>query len=443
MSKESLPPSTIPMEIAAYLYTDPRLDPPIDGNVWGWEVDHIYKDTPLVENRPQLQALLTNVQTKAPAYLLVRHLDELGDSLITVAENLATLEAAGTVVIATEQTYQTPTSGELNPQLPIALAEVQRAQRQRRIREGHAAKRLKALPPPGKAPYGYRRGKQGYVIDRATAPVLKAFFEQFLLYGSLRGAVRYIAKQYGKKISASTGRRWLEHPIYRGHTHYGDGGTVLHTHRPILEADEAAQIDRLLRRNRSLPPKTASAPRSLAGLVTCQACDAKLTVSRVSAPRRTQDYIYMRATKCPGQCKALPYEALLTKTIEVICAELPQAVNQLPPISNTPKQELETAISTKKTILEQLPQLVTEGILDQTTADLRIYSVQTEIAQLNQRLTQLPPVNLKELAQAVSIPQFWEDLSEPERRFFFREFIRDIQVIRHDQEWALKLLFTF
>ena len=103
----------------------------------------------------------------------------------------------------------------------------------------------------------------------------------------------------------------------------------------------------------------------------------------------------------------------------------------------------EAAIATKESILQQLPQLVTQGILDQTTADLRTYGVQTEIAQLTQQLAQLPPVNLKELSQAVSIPQFWEDLSEPERRFFFREFIREIQVIRHDSTWALKLVFTF
>ncbi|NEQ50227.1 MAG: recombinase family protein [Leptolyngbya sp. SIO3F4] len=431
------------MQITAYLYTDPRLDPPVDSNIWGWEVDHIYKDTPLTQDRPQLQNLLNQVNTAAPAYLLVRRLDELGDSLATVAENLATLEAAGTVVIATEQAYQTPVPGDANTQLPIALAKVHTAQRQRRIRQGHAAKRLKALPPPGKAPYGYRRGKQGYVIDRTTAPVLKAFFEQFLLYGSLRGAVRYIAKQYGKKVSVSTGRRWLEHPIYRGHTRYKDGGTVLNTHRPLLESDEAAQIDRLLRRNRALPPKTASAPRSLAGLVTCQTCKAKLTVSRVSSPRRAQDYTYMRTTQCPGQCKALPYEALLTKTIETICTELPQSVNQLETPTNNPKKELETEIATKQAVLEQLPQLVSQGILDQTTADIRAYNVQTEIAQLNQRLAQLPPVNLKELAQAVSIPQFWEDLSEPERRFFFREFIRDIQIIRTDNNWTLKLVFTF
>ncbi|MEO1508010.1 MAG: recombinase family protein [Cyanobacteria bacterium J06633_23] len=430
------------MQIAAYLYTDPQLDPPVDGNLWGWEVERIYRDTPLkdtAQQRPQLQELLTH----APDYLLVRRLDELGDSLAAVAEHLSALETAGTVVIATEQAYQTPAPGESHPQLPVVLAEVQAAQRQRRIRQGHAAKRLKALPPPGKAPYGYRRGKQGYVVDRTTAPILKAFFEQFLLYGSLRGAVRHIAKQYGKKVSVSTGRRWLEHPIYRGHTRYGDGGTILNTHRSLLDADEAAQIDRLLRRNRTLPPKTASAPRSLAGLVTCQQCQTKLTVSRVSSRGRPRDYTYMRVPGCPAQCKALSYETLLKQTIQAICTELPQEVAHLPTSDQNPKGALEAAIATKQSILQQLPQLVTQGVLDQTTADLRTYGVQTEIAQLTQQLAQLPPVNLKELSQAVSIPQFWEDLSEPERRFFFREFIREIQVIRHNSDWTLKLVFTF
>lgn len=428
------------MHIAAYLYTDSPLESPIDGNLWGWEVDVIYHDRALGTERPQLDALLR--QIPASDYLLVRRLDELGDCLRSVTEHLAQIEAAGTVVIATEQTYQTAT-GASTPQILSVLSDIATAIQKRRIRRGHAANRLKALPPPGKAPYGYRRGKQGYVVDRTTAPVLKSFFEQFLLYGSLRGAVRHIAKQYGKKISVSTGRRWLEHPIYRGHTRYGDGGTILNTHRPVLADDEAAQIDRLLRRNRALPPKTASASRSLAGLVTCQACQAKLTISKVSAPRRSQDYIYMRVNGCPQKCKALPYGVLLEKTIEAICTELPRAVDRREEPPHNPKQDLEAAIAAKQSILEQLPELVTRGILDQATADLRTYGIQTELAGLQQQLAQLPPVNLKELSQAVSIPQFWEGLSETERRFFFREFIQDIQIIRNNNHWSVNLIFTF
>ncbi|MDP5338587.1 MAG: recombinase family protein, partial [Nodularia sp. (in: cyanobacteria)] len=55
----------------------------------------------------------------------------------------------------------------------------------------------------------------------------------------------------------------------------------------------------------------------------------------------------------------------------------------------------------------------------------------------------LPPVNLRSVAQAVSIPQFWFDLSEAERRFYFREFIKQIEIIRQEKEWKLRVIFIF
>ena len=53
--------------------------------------------------------------------------------------------------------------------------EVQNRQRSRQLKAGHARNRLKTLPPPGKAPYGYRRGQERYIIDRMAAPVVHRF----------------------------------------------------------------------------------------------------------------------------------------------------------------------------------------------------------------------------------------------------------------------------
>jgi len=89
-------------------------------------------------------------------------------------------------------------------------------------------------------------------------------------------AVRYLAQKYGKKISVSTGRRWLTLSIVA--TPYQNGQVISNTHVPIISREEAAQVDRLLRRNRRLPPRTASVPRSLAGLVVCGECQSKMTV---------------------------------------------------------------------------------------------------------------------------------------------------------------------
>jgi Recombinase/Recombinase zinc beta ribbon domain len=326
------------------------------------------------------------------------------------------------------------------------LQVLQQQQRSRRIQQGHARNRVKALPPPGKAPYGYRRGKTSYVVDRTTAPVVKEFFEQFLLYGSLRNAVRYLAKRYGKKISASTGQRWLNNPVYRGDLSYQDGKIIQNTHPAIISRDEAAQVDRLLRRNRQLAPRTASAPRSLSGLVFCSQCQSSMTVTRVTAHRKQQEYLYLRPTKCPNRpkCSAIAYDEILQATIQRICEDLPKAVSGLTlPNMEQAKQGIKATIAQKETAIAQLPDLVLSGTLDQPTADLRTYTLRAEIAQLQNQLAQLPPVDLKATVQTVSIPQFWLDLSEPERRFYLREFIRQILLSRTETGWSLTLMFLF
>lgn len=462
------------MRIVAYLYSDPLLESTPAPEIWGWEVDRVYQDLAVgflpapekgrnsrqpakVTDRQQWRQLLQDCQADPVDYLLIRRLEELGDSVQDVSDRLAELEQLSIRLIVIEQS-NSASAFEQRPEHAVIqttdvqadllklLQQVQREQRSRRIRQGHARNRIKALPPPGKAPYGYRRSKNCYTVDRSTAPMVKDFFEHFLLYGSLRGAVRHLAKKYGKKIAVSTGHRWLTNPVYRGDLAYQNGEVVPDTHVPIISRDEAAQVDRLLRRNRRLAPRTASAPRSLAGLVVCQACQSPMSIARVSAPRQAHEYLYLRPIQCPHRpkCKSIAYAEILQQTIQRICEELPSAVSGVNlPDMDAFKQRMGHEIVVKQGILEQLPPLVASGVLDQETADLRAYKLRTELAELQSRLAQLPPVNLQALAQAVSIPQFWLDLSEAERRFYFREFIREIELIRQDKSWNLQLVFIF
>lgn len=428
------------MKIIAYSYSNPLIESPPSAIIWGWEIDKVYQD---LGGRVELEKLLKDCQNQPTEYLLIRRLEELGDDMREICDRISQIEATGVKIIAIAQPYSS-----LNPQPELLqlLTEIQQETNSRRLRAGHAKNRIKTLPPPGKAPYGYRRGKDRYIIDRSTAPVVKDFFEQFLLYGSLRRAVRYLEKKYHKKISVSTGHRWLTNPIYRGNIAYQNGEIISDTHSPILNREEAAQIDRLLRRNRRLPSRTASAPRSLAGLIVCGECQSSMTVTSVTRPRKNWEYLYLRPINCPKitKCKSLPYQQVLERTIQSICEELPNAVAQLnmPKVDGI-KQSLHTQIEQQKVILEELDNLTKIGILDTETADLRAYKIKTEISQTQARLDALPPVNLIAIAQTVSIPQFWTDLSESERRFYFREFIRKIEITRQDIQWQLQLIFIF
>ncbi len=437
------------MTTIAYLYSDPLLESPPDVSIWGLEVDRVYQD---LGKRHSLQQLIEDCQKHPPNYLLIRRLEELGDSLEEVSDRLSELEALGIEIIATEQSYNSSQLKNAEPNdirvnLTKLLQEIENNQRRRRIRQGHARNRIKSLPPPGKAPYGYRRGKDRYILDRSTAPVVKDFFERFLLYGSLRGAVRYLEKRYGKKISVSTGRRWLTNPVYRGDLAYQNGEVISDTHAAIVSKEEAAQIDRLLRRNSRLPSRTASAPRSLAGLVVCQQCQSHTKVTRVTTRGKKREYLYLRPISCPmrPKCSAISYQEVLERTIERICEDLPHAVAQVNmPNMDGLKSSLSAEIAKREEIIAQLPALKDQGILDGETTQLRSYKLRTEISQLQARLAQLPPVNLQAIAQTVSIPQFWFDLSEAERRFYFREFIRQIEIIRtQPKHWRLQLVFIF
>lgn len=452
-------------KLLAYLYTDPLLEPSPEAVSWQLTVARVYHDraiaqatgkgakaTPSSEPRLAWQELIQECQTTAVAGVIVRQLEDLGKTIQAVSDRLLELETLQVPILVLaalppDATLLSPLQLGESPAATLQRWQsLQQQQRSRQIRQGHARNRVKALPPPGKAPYGYRRTKTGYVVDRTTAPVVKDFFEQFLLYGSVRGAVRYLAKRYNKKISASTGQRWLTNAVYRGDLEYQDGNCVRDTHPAIISRDEAAQVDRLLRRNRRLPPRTASAPRSLAGLVTCADCHSMMTVARVTTPQRQQEYLYLRPRACPKQpkCAGLLYDDVLHAAIQRICEDLPRAISgaALPDMTQV-KHNLQQAIAAQDAILQQLPALVASRILDQETADLRAYKVRSQIANLQDQLSQLPPVDLKATAQTLSIPQFWLDLSETERRAYLRELIREIQLVRAAAGWEIRLVFAF
>lgn len=439
------------MTVVAYAQIDPVLESPPGSEGWGQGIDRLYLDQGHADSpRPKLQQLLQDCRTSSIDTVIVRRLADLGPSARAVMTWVDTLEAAGITVLTLDQSYRSPEDvpAPMDRKALVQLAtEIQTQQRRQRLQAGHAQNRIQVLPPPGRAPYGYRRGRDRYALDRTTAPVVKDFFEQFLLFGSIRGAVRYLEKTYGKRISASTGQRWLTHPVYRGDLLYKDGSIIRDTHTPIISREEAAQVDRLLRRNRRLPPKTASAARSLAGLVQCQECQSKLKISQVKRPRRAQEYLYLRPMTCGRSgkpCKGIPYAAVLDKTIDRVCQQLPAAIAalEMPSVSSL-KSNLQAQIQAKADTLKQMPDLLHQGILDEVTANLRAYTLRSEIATLEQQVSQLPPENLSQIVQALSIPQFWHDLSEAERRVYLREFIQTVLIFREEDTWDVHIQFVF
>ena len=144
-------------------------------------------------------------------------------------------------------------------------------------------------------------------------------------------------------------------------------------------------------------------------------------------------------------CQTETVNYLLVRRLEELgdtLVEVSDRLNQLETMGVVVIATQQAYTSKSSQIRAELLELCIEtGILDSETAKLRAYKLRTEISELQAKLAILPPVNLYSVAQAVSIPQFWLDLSEVERRFYFREFIQKIQIIRQNGEWDLQIIF--
>ena len=460
------------MRIVAYRYCNvENQSSELPESFAAWTIDRVYQDFAIqpdsmldVGSRSQLQQFFQDCDRDPADMLLVQSLMDLGNSFDSIR---AILDRCQTMNCVVQVSDNSATTGAPIDQLEFYSTSdmLEHAQtintqlRSRSIRDGHARKRLKALPPPGRVPYGYLRSDECYTLDPATAPIVKALFDQFLLFGSVRGAARYVTQKYGKTLSPSTVLRWLTSPVYRGHLDYCTGDIISNTHTAIMGPDESAQIDRLLQRNRRMPKRSASSERSLSGLVICQACASPMTIASVKSRKKSKPtYLYLKPTNCksciPGikTCGTIAYDQVLQQIIDRICDQLPKAIAPLPTKKlQQLRQQIDQQILQKQTTLQAIPDLEAQQIFDAETATLRSYKLRAEISVLQSNLSKLPPSNLISIAETVSIPEFWIDLSETERRFYLREFLQRVELVRTSPPaypssaagWTVELVFTF
>lgn len=426
------------MSVCGYLYTPPHAVLEDPGLEWlkAQGADPVLQDW---GSRAYLEDLLQRITDGLVQEVLLLRLSDLGDRADEIHERLLQIQQAGIrLSLVTESGVQTPADAEA--WIPL-LAEIPHQLQSRRLCCRQAQNRLAGKPPPGPAPFGYRREGERYVPDRKQAGIVEDFFQHFLLYGSLRQAVRFIEEKHHKRISVATGRNWLLNPVYRGDLAYTDGTTLRDTHPALLSRTEAAQIDRWLKRNQGIPRRSASAPRSLAGLVKCCSCGRPLRIVQTT-PRQgkksTPSYLYLRCQTCRY---SLNYSEVLQEVIRQVCEQLPQRARQLDedPLAQV-RQGLQSQIQANIGILSQLEELEGSGLMDEHSLSQRRYQLRAENALLAQKLEQLPPPNLPQLAQTLSIQPFWQDLTETERRAYLREFLRSIEV---DSSGDVRVVFVF
>lgn len=320
----------------------------------GYSVAKIYREIvsgETIDSRPQVQRLLSEVESGAYEGVLVMDADRLarGDS---VDQGLVAraFRLSGTKIVTPRKTYD-PNSEFDEEYFEFELFMARREYKliNRRIQRGRLASVNEGRYVGSSAPYGYDRvkisGGKGYTLTpNAEADTVKYIFEQYLA-GS--GASLIAASLDDMGVPTRKGGVWskatvadiLKNPVYIGiirwsrrksvkksvngrivtaRTVSGDCLLVRGLHQPIIDEETFSAVQKKLESNRKKPLRSSDVLKNpFAGLFFCKICGARMT--RLGENSHTK----YDALKCPDKkcsCVSSPI-----RTVEqAVCYALEQ-----------------------------------------------------------------------------------------------------------------------
>jgi DNA invertase Pin-like site-specific DNA recombinase len=217
-------------------------------------------------DRPGLQRLLADIQSRRVDVVVVYKVDRLSRSLADFARLMQTFDENQVSFVSVTQQFNTTTSmGRLTLNMLLSFAQFEREVTGERIRDKIAATKRKGIWIGGIPPIGYRLPREGdightpgdrtlRVVDPEAA-IIRSIFQGYVETGSLVALVKRLDK------AGNTTRRWrsavgtqhggrtfgttqiykiLTNPIYLGKiTHTRGGSTAIYdaAHQPIVSRE--------------------------------------------------------------------------------------------------------------------------------------------------------------------------------------------------------------
>ncbi len=161
-------------------------------------------------DRPALQRLLSDIQTKKVDVVVVYKVDRLTRSLADFARMVVIFDEAGISFVSVTQQFNTTTSmGRLTLNVLLSFAQFEREVTGERIRDKIAASKKKGMWMGGFVPLGYTAKERSLVINEVEAETVRTLFKLYLDHGSVR-QLQEIAFKSGLRTR-------LGSPLARGH----------------------------------------------------------------------------------------------------------------------------------------------------------------------------------------------------------------------------------
>jgi DNA invertase Pin-like site-specific DNA recombinase len=172
--------------------------------------------------RPALQRLIADIETRRVDVVVVYKIDRLSRSLMDFAKLVEVFDRNNVTFVSVTQSFNTTTSmGRLTLNILLSFAQFEREVIGERIRDKFAASRKKGMWMGGWAPLGYDIKDRKLVVNEAEAATVRMLFQRFLRVGSMTKLVVALRAEGrttkgGKPIDKGYVYRILNNRVYLG-----------------------------------------------------------------------------------------------------------------------------------------------------------------------------------------------------------------------------------
>ena len=377
--------------------------------------------------RAAFMRMLEDIKAKNIDVVLFIKLDRWFRNIADYYEVQAILDQHKVQWIATDEDYDTTTANgrlALNIKLAIAQDEADRTSERIKFVFKNMVKDGRVIS--GSTPLGYKIENKRVVIDKETAPIVKAMFEKYIGCRSASATARYILERYGKSIDLKSMKHMLRNRWYIGEAY------DIKDWCPALIDEETFRLAGNISEVRAERFHGTRSERIylFTGLVFCGCCGRRMTTYSCRN-RSDKEYIYYRcpahvAGICdmPKQINQNVLEDWLTKNVrtqaEIYNIEIEKRKQAMP------KKQIDTTKIMKK--IEKLKDLYLNDLIPKELYQKDYESLSAQLAEAEkENIPELKPVDMTFFE---NFDEMYATLDEITRKAFWSKTLRKINFSR-------------
>jgi site-specific DNA recombinase len=225
--------------------------------------------------RPALQRLIADIETKRVDVVVVYKIDRLSRSLMDFAKLVEVFDRNGVTFVSVTQSFNTTTSmGRLTLNVLLSFAQFEREVIGERIRDKFRASRSRGMWMGGHPPLGYDVKDRKLVVNETEAAIVRMIFERFVRVGSATTLAQSLAAEgvftkRGRLVDRGylyivlNNRTYIGEAIHKGASYPGE-------HQPIITRELWDKVHAILQespRKRAAKTRGQWTPAPLKGLL--------------------------------------------------------------------------------------------------------------------------------------------------------------------------------